>query len=34
MKTAVIGETPDGVVNYNPALADLLRHYGAALAQG
>lgn len=30
MKTAVIGETPDGVVNYNPALVDLLRHYGAA----
>ena len=30
MKTAVIGETPDGVVNYNPSLVDLLRHYGAA----
>ena len=30
MKTAVIGETPDGVVNYNPALVDLLRHYGAS----
>ena len=30
MKTAVVGETPDGVVNYNPALVDLLRHYRAA----
>lgn len=30
MKTAVIGETPEGIVNHNPALVDLLRHYGAA----
>lgn len=28
MKTAVIGEDPDGVVIYNRALLDLARHYG------
>ncbi len=30
MKTAVIGESPDGVVTYNPSLVSLLSHYGAA----
>ena len=29
MRTAVLGEEPDGTVTYNPALVDLLRHYGA-----
>ena len=29
MKTAVVGEDPDGTVTYNPALVDLLGHYGA-----
>ena len=29
MKTAVVGEEPDGTVTYNPALVDLLGHYGA-----
>ena len=29
MKTAVLGEEPDGAVTYNPALVDLLAHYGA-----
>lgn len=29
MKTAVLGEEPDGSVTYNPALVDLLAHYGA-----
>ena len=29
MKTAVLGEEPDGTVTYNPALVDLLAHYGA-----
>jgi transposase len=28
MKTAVIGEDPDGLVIYNRALLDLARHYG------
>ena len=28
MKTAVIGEDPDGLVVYNRALLDLARHYG------
>ena len=28
MKTAVIGEEPDGLVVYNRALVDLARHYG------
>jgi transposase len=28
MKTAVIGEDPDGLVVYNRALVDLARHYG------
>src|SRR5262249_58303459 len=28
MKTAVIGEDPDGLVIYNRALVDLARHYG------
>jgi transposase len=28
MKTAVIGEDPDGLVIYNAALLDLARHYG------
>ena len=28
MKTAVLGEEPDGTVTYNPALVDLLAHYG------
>jgi transposase len=28
MKTAVIGEDPDGLVIYNRALIDLARHYG------
>lgn len=30
MKTAVIGETSDGVVTYNASLVSLLDHYGAA----
>ena len=30
MKTAVIGEGPDGVVSYNSSLVALLNHYGAA----
>ena len=29
MKTAVLGEEPDGTVTYNPALVDMLAHYGA-----
>jgi transposase len=29
MKTAVIGETAEGLVNYNPSLVALLTHYGA-----
>lgn len=29
MKTAVIGEDPQGVVTYNRSLVDLLGHYGA-----
>ena len=29
MKTAIVGEDPDGTVTYNPALVDLLGHYGA-----
>jgi hypothetical protein len=29
MKTAVIGEAPDGVVSYNTSLVALLNHYGA-----
>ena len=28
MKTAVIGETPDGLIVYNPGLLDLARHFG------
>jgi len=28
MKTAVIGEDPDGLIIYNRALLDLARHYG------
>ena len=28
MKTAVVGEEPDGLVVYNRALVDLARHYG------
>jgi transposase len=28
MKTAVIGEDPDGLVVYKRALLDLARHYG------
>ena len=28
MKTAIIGEEPDGLVVYNRALVDLARHYG------
>jgi transposase len=32
MKTAVIGEDPDGLVIYNRALLDLARHYGFQLA--
>jgi transposase len=28
MKTAAIGEDPDGLVVYNRALLDLARHYG------
>ena len=28
MKTAVMGEDPDGFVVYNRALLDLARHYG------
>ena len=30
MKTAVIGESADGVVIYNPSLVALLAHYGSA----
>ena len=30
MKTAVIGESPEGVVTYNTSLVGLLGHYGAA----
>ena len=29
MKTAVVGEDPDGAVTYNPSLVALLGHYGA-----
>jgi hypothetical protein len=29
MKTAVIGESAEGVVAYNPSLVGLLNHYGA-----
>lgn len=29
MKTAVIGESAEGVVTYNPSLVGLLNHYGA-----
>ena len=29
MRTAVVGEDPDGAVTYNPALVALLGHYGA-----
>ena len=29
MKTAVTGTGPDGAPVFNPALVDLLRHYGA-----
>ena len=29
MKTAVIGESDEGVVTYNASLVALLNHYGA-----